>query len=150
MILPAMEIVSPDAMLSVGHRLGASITEPMIIGLCGPLGAGKTLFVRGLARGIGVADDQPIQSPTFVLAREYVGSRSLIHCDVYRLHHFEEFAELGVLDVAAEEGSVVVIEWADRFDELLALCNFVIEFEHVDANRRRIRVKRGDQQRLLD
>ncbi len=95
---------------AVGERLGTSLQAGDVLLLNGELGAGKTAFVRGLARGAGFAGD--VLSPTFQLLRLYRGRLPLAHVDLYRLAHPNEIAELG-LDEILEFGAAA-IEWGDR------------------------------------
>lgn len=88
-----------------------------VIGLTGPLGAGKTEWVKGLAAGLGIAPDL-VASPTFVIASEYPGRRPLVHADFYRVESEGELEAAGFLDWL-EPGRVVAIEWADRFPHAL-------------------------------
>ena len=78
--------------------------------LAGDLGAGKTAFVQGFARGLGVTE--PVTSPAFVLARPYHGRLTLLHLDVYRLEHIQELHDLGISELL-DDGGVTVIEWGD-------------------------------------
>jgi tRNA threonylcarbamoyladenosine biosynthesis protein TsaE len=78
--------------------------------LAGDLGVGKTAFVQGLARGLGVRE--PITSPAFVLVRSYLGRLALTHVDVYRLDHLQEVCDLG-MDELVDNGGVTAIEWGD-------------------------------------
>jgi tRNA threonylcarbamoyladenosine biosynthesis protein TsaE len=84
-----------------------------VIGLSGPLGAGKTEWVRGLAEGLGI-DTRLVTSPTFVIASEYPGPRRLAHVDFYRLSSEFELEATGFMDLL-DPGRVVAIEWSDRF-----------------------------------
>ena len=98
-------------------ELGKRISERFGIGDCialvGPLGAGKTALVRGIASGLGLADERMVSSPSYVLVQEYAGRVRLYHVDLYRLTApAEELANLGVDEMLAD--GVVVIEWADR------------------------------------
>lgn len=88
-----------------------------MLALIGPLGAGKTAFVKGLAAGLGVPPREAI-SPTFALIHEHTGRLPLFHIDLYRLEGADEVAELG-LDDYAERGGVLAIEWAERAGEAL-------------------------------
>jgi len=84
-----------------------------VIALVGGLGAGKTVFVKGLARGLGVRPAHEVTSPTFVLITEYPGRLTLYHVDAYRLEGAADFEALGADEILFGDG-VCVIEWADR------------------------------------
>ena len=113
----------PDATARAGKKLGECLTQEggdrgFVLGLIGELGAGKTLFVQGIAAGLGVPNEVRVTSPTFTLINEYHGGkRSLFHADLYRIEHAAELRELGLDDLC--RGIVVVaIEWCDRFPVL--------------------------------
>jgi tRNA threonylcarbamoyladenosine biosynthesis protein TsaE len=112
----------------LGERLGAGD----VVLLVGEMGAGKTTFVRGVARGAG--SDADVASPTFQLVRVYPGRVQLAHVDLYRVENPAELRDLG-LDELAQDGAVVV-EWGDRLDVDGALR---IEIEHLGGDRRLIR-----------
>src|ERR1051325_11702570 len=112
--MAAVKITSPQAMQRLARRLGAELRAGDVIGLAGHLGAGKTVFVKGLADGLGV-DPVRVSSPTFTLINEYRGGRlSLHHIDLYRLERASELTELGLWEIVGAEG-VCAIEWIDRF-----------------------------------
>ncbi len=99
--------------ISVGEGLGRTLADGDVVLLYGNLGAGKTAFVRGLARGIG-ADPDEVSSPTFTIVQEYEGrSATLFHVDLYRLEP-AEVDDLGLEDLVASDG-IVAIEWPDRW-----------------------------------
>jgi tRNA threonylcarbamoyladenosine biosynthesis protein TsaE len=103
---------SPADTEALGERVGRAATSGLVIGLSGDLGAGKTQFVRGLARGLGVA--ARVHSPTFTLVNEYGGGRlKLFHLDLYRLETPEQIRSAGIEEYLAPDG-VSVIEWAER------------------------------------
>lgn len=103
-------------MIAAGARLGGQLEPGSWIALNGPLGAGKTHFVKGIAAGLDSPDE--VTSPTFGLVREYRGGRlPLFHFDFYRIESIGELLRLGWDDYADEAGAMVV-EWADRFPEL--------------------------------
>jgi len=103
---------SPEDTERLAETLAGELRGGDVVLLSGPLGAGKTAFVRGLARGLGV-DPGEVSSPTFTLVQEYRGGRlALFHVDLYRLNDPREIDDLG-LDEIADEG-VMAIEWADR------------------------------------
>ena len=122
--------------------MGLRAGRGTLIALAGPLGAGKTELVKGLAEGLGVSAEEPVVSPTFVLVREYAGRHPLFHCDAYRLGSFEEAEALG-LDEMRRAG-VLVVEWADRFEELLADADVRIELAHGGASERELTLSADD------
>jgi tRNA threonylcarbamoyladenosine biosynthesis protein TsaE len=97
--------------VDLGERLGASLQPGSALLLYGDLGAGKTTFVRGLAKGLGIDPDE-VTSPTFVLIQQYQGRLTLYHVDLYRIEA-AAVDDLG-LEELAENSAVVVIEWAER------------------------------------
>jgi tRNA threonylcarbamoyladenosine biosynthesis protein TsaE len=119
----------------LGERLGRACKGGEIIALVGPLGAGKTCLVRGLARGLGVSDQCAV-SPTFTLIHEYRGRVPVVHVDLYRLDA-EEANRLG-LEEYLESPAVTVIEWADKIPTLLPRDHLRIELEHHGGERRQI------------
>jgi tRNA threonylcarbamoyladenosine biosynthesis protein TsaE len=116
--VPASSLASatPEATAAAGETLGRSLGAGDVVALYGELGAGKTCFVQGLARGLGVASHAT--SPTFVLVNEYRGRLPVHHVDAYRTASFTELIELGLLDLMGGDG-VTVIEWADKAEPLL-------------------------------
>jgi tRNA threonylcarbamoyladenosine biosynthesis protein TsaE len=96
----------------LGERVGRLLAGGEFLGLTGDLGAGKTAFVRGLARGAGVPADAAVSSPTFALVNVYRGGRiTVLHADLYRVRDAEELYDAGFYDLA--DGALVV-EWIDR------------------------------------
>lgn len=126
---------SPAETEAAGQRLGERLRTGDIVLLTGELGAGKTTFVRGVARGVG--SDAPVASPTFQLVRVYPGRLQLAHVDLYRIGSSSELKDLG-LEELADEGAVVV-EWGDRLGVRKAA---LIHIEHLEGDRRLIRTKR--------
>lgn len=118
-----------------GAALAAALPERAVIALNGPLGAGKTRLVQGLAEGLGV-DRREVVSPTFVLVQEYHGRRPVFHFDAYRLHGDEEFWALGPEEYFNSPG-VVVIEWAARVAGCLPAERLEIDIEVAGASERR-------------
>ena len=107
-----MRTESEEETRHVATALADRLAPGAVILLHGDLGAGKTAFVRGLAEGLGMADD-PVSSPTFTLVHEYTGGRvPLYHADLYRLPEGASLDDLG-LDEVAEDG-VLAIEWPER------------------------------------
>ena len=104
---------SPAETAALGEAWGRAAESGLVIGLCGDLGAGKTQFVKGLARGLGIAER--VHSPTFALVNIYNGGRlTLFHLDLYRLDTPRQIAAAGLEDYLSPAG-VSVIEWAERW-----------------------------------
>jgi tRNA threonylcarbamoyladenosine biosynthesis protein TsaE len=123
-----------------GERCGRTLAPGAVVHLYGDLGAGKTAFVRGLARGLG-ADPDAVSSPTFTIMQEYGGRRAtLYHVDLYRLTP-PEIEDLG-LDDLIDGGGVVAIEWADRWPGRPPHA-VQIHIEHRGDDRRAIAVDRA-------
>jgi len=137
----SLETSSPEETEAAGQELGRRLRQGDLVLLTGELGAGKTTFVRGVARGSGSA--APVASPTFQLVRIYPGRLQLAHVDLYRLEKGDDLRDLG-LDELLDAGAVVV-EWGDRInrtDGTLAADAAMISIEHVGGDRRRIRIDR--------
>lgn len=126
-------------------RLGRLLKRGELVALCGPMGAGKTAFAKGVAIGLDVSPDEPIVSPTFVLMREYSGRETFYHGDAYRLGSVDELLDLG-FDEMLERG-VVLLEWADKFPELLARDALRVEIEYADAGGRHVTIEGLDERR---
>jgi tRNA threonylcarbamoyladenosine biosynthesis protein TsaE len=107
---------SPAETQALGEALGRTVQSGCVVGLCGDLGAGKTQFVKGMARGLGIA--ARVQSPTFALVNVYTDGRlPLFHLDLYRLETPEAIAGAGLEEYLRPEG-ITVIEWAERLEEI--------------------------------
>lgn len=115
---PRAEITStsPEQTQDAGERLGRGLGPGAVVALTGELGAGKTCFIQGLVRGLGVASRAT--SPTFVLINQYRGRLPVYHVDAYRTDSLTELIDLGLLELMGGEG-VTVIEWADKLRSLL-------------------------------
>jgi len=129
---------SPSSTESLGEKIGNVIEAGSVIALKGELGCGKTLFTRGICRGLGVPL-RTVNSPTFVLINEYSGRLPVFHLDLYRLSSEEDAMELGLADYfnRAAEG-VMIIEWAEKIMNLLPNDRLLVEFKRLSARRRQI------------
>lgn len=106
------------ATVRAARALAAALAPGDVVVLDGPLGAGKTFFVRAVCRALGVPSEEPIQSPTFALVHEHPGGRvAVVHADLYRLGHSGELEALG-LDEARRDAALLV-EWGGRFADAL-------------------------------
>jgi len=130
---------SEDETAAAGERLAASLNPGDVVLLYGDLGAGKTAFVRGLARGLG-APPEDVSSPTFTIVQEYHGRATLYHVDLYRLEP-AEVDDLGLDELVCGDG-IVAIEWAERWrgrpDDVIE-----VALESIDDEQRLIRISDG-------
>jgi len=101
---------------AMGEALAPLLRPRDAVVLTGELGAGKTVFVQGVARGLGI--DEPVVSPTFTLIKEYSGRLDVAHVDVYRLDRVQDVVDLG-LDELGEGEDVLLVEWGDAVEALL-------------------------------
>ena len=108
---------SPDQTGQLGHRLAQLLQPGMVVAFTGDLGAGKTAFTQGIARGLGITDR--VTSPTFTIVNEYEGGRlPLFHFDMYRLSSSDDLFDIGWEDYLAR-GGVCVVEWSEIVDDAL-------------------------------
>lgn len=114
--IPEGEFISsaPDETFNYGHQLGSRLEGGEILLLSGPLGAGKTIFVKGICAALGI-DEEDVTSPSFTLVNPYAGRLQLYHLDLYRLDEGASAAHAVDLDeLLSDERAVIVIEWAER------------------------------------
>lgn len=138
MVTTSFTCESPEKTWQLGQLIGRMAKPGEIWSLSGPLGAGKTLLVQGLAQGLdfpGIAT-----SPTFTLQHIYEGRLNLYHFDWYRLEKQREAEELGWSDWTAR-GGVVVVEWGDKFPKLFPPTTIKITFEFLNDDERRLIVE---------
>lgn len=124
---------APEETIEIAEELVKRITSPVCIALFGELGAGKTIFVKGLAKGLEIEDI--IKSPTFVLMRSYFGRMKLHHIDLYRIKKNEEF--LPFEETLMDEG-ITAIEWAERAEGLLPEHRIDVKIKILPENNREI------------
>lgn len=139
---------SPEQTRRIGMRLGQALQAGDVICLQGDLGAGKTTFVQGVARGWGALDS--VSSPTFIIVNAYrrPDSSELFHMDAYRIDSAPEAEELD-LDAMIEQGPLL-IEWPERIDGLVPDECLWIRFEHVDEAGREMKIQaRGERYHTL-
>ena len=126
---------------ALAQEIGRRLVPGDVIAFSGGLGAGKTCFVRGLARGLGLTN--PVSSPTFALVNEYRGkSVTLCHFDLYRITDVDDLYSIGFFDYLDGQ-AVLAIEWSERFRDVLPQGTIDVKIERVDDSTREITVK-GD------
>ncbi|MBP7764824.1 MAG: tRNA (adenosine(37)-N6)-threonylcarbamoyltransferase complex ATPase subunit type 1 TsaE [Syntrophaceae bacterium] len=135
-----------DQTFAVGLAIGQRATDGDVFALCGELGAGKTCFTGGLARGLGIGPEYAITSPTFTLLNEYPGRCRFFHFDVYRLNQTGDLDDLGYDEYISGKG-VTAIEWAEKIAEALPPETIWISIVYVHENERIIRIE-GPQDRV--
>lgn len=124
----------------LGEEFAKELIGGDIICLYGNLGSGKTTFVKGLAKGLGIKSR--IISPTFVLIRQHrINFKFLYHIDLYRLENGEDIKGLGLEDLFKDKNSIIVIEWAEKLGELLPENRIDIFFEILNEEKRKITLK---------
>jgi tRNA threonylcarbamoyladenosine biosynthesis protein TsaE len=125
---------SPDATRAVAAALGELLVAGDLVLLVGDLGAGKTAFVQGLARGLGV--EEPVTSPTFTIVQEYAGRLPLAHVDVYRLDRVQDLYDLGFEELV--DDGVTVVEWGDLVEQVVPAEHLVVRIEPGAADNERV------------
>ena len=124
---------------------GCSSKEAVVLGLKGDLGGGKTTFLQGFARGLGIKEK--ILSPTFIVMRrlEINDSRfeNFYHLDCYRIKSPKEVSSLGLKEIISNAKNIVAIEWADRIGKILPRNCIVLEFEFTGKNKRKITIRQN-------
>jgi len=134
---------SAEETIALGRELAAELKDARIVILRGDLGAGKTTLVKGIAEGLQAASQEDVTSPTFTLIHEFHGPEvNLYHVDLYRIDTERELATLGLDELFAEEGNLVLLEWGEKFPRLLKERDVEIAIERREELVRRIVVSR--------
>ena len=129
----------PVEMEEIGIDLASSLRHGSLVSLVGPLGAGKTTLVKGIGKGLLITD--LIVSPSYIIAREYVGRMPLHHVDAYRIGSLEEFAEVGLDELLPPEKGATVVEWPERIDGLVELSDVLVEIEMLADGSRQVHIR---------
>ena len=136
--MPSQRFITngPEETEALGARLARAMGPGAVVAFTGDLGAGKTAFVRGLARGLGIPDR--VTSPTFTIVNEYEGGRlPLFHFDLYRLGCADELFDIGWEDYLAR-GGVCAVEWSERMEELLEPGTIRVDLRRGEDEDRRV------------
>lgn len=121
-----IESFSSEDTFRLGFMLGEKAKKGDVYCLSGELGAGKTVFTQGFAKGMGI--EEVVNSPTFTIIQQYTGRLPLYHFDVYRISDIDEMEEIGYMDYFYGDG-VCLIEWAELIDELLPPARISIQIK---------------------
>jgi tRNA threonylcarbamoyladenosine biosynthesis protein TsaE len=136
--VPVYRTASEEETIALGERIARELPRKRVVLLIGELGAGKTTLAKGIVKGLGAASPDEVSSPTFTLIHEYGREGRVYHVDLYRLEEARELATLGLEDLFDRE-AIVLIEWGERFPQILP------------ADHSEIRIRAGDQdQREVD
>lgn len=130
---------SEEETITLGAQFGAAWTAPKVVLLIGNLGAGKTTLAKGIAEGAGATNRNEVSSPTFPLIHEYGDPVRVYHVDLYRLDTLEEVATLG-LDEILDREALVLLEWAERFPEILPQDRVEIRISALSGGSRELQV----------
>jgi tRNA threonylcarbamoyladenosine biosynthesis protein TsaE len=133
---------SVDETIKIGAKFAKGLKRGDCVALIGDLGAGKTVFTKGIARGLGVKNARYVNSPTFVIIKEYEGRFPLYHFDLYRLDEHSGFDDMNYEEYFYGDG-VTVIEWADKIKELLPDRHWRVNLKAIDEKQRDIKIERA-------
>jgi tRNA threonylcarbamoyladenosine biosynthesis protein TsaE len=126
---------SPEETFDAGKNIGKKLKGGEVILLIGELGTGKTIFVKGLAQGLGVKSDDEITSPTFTIIHQHYGRLPLYHVDLFRITNAEELYNLGLEEIMSGS-NIVVIEWAEKLGAITPERCIKVFFQHLGGNKR--------------
>ncbi len=123
-----------------GEELGRKLSKGDVVSLRGSLGAGKTVFAKGIAKALGITE--PIVSPTFTIVQEYIGREKLYHLDLYRLSGEDEFESMGGEEFLYPDG-ITLIEWSEKIEDMLPDSTVYVNIGIDESGRRIIDITEG-------
>jgi tRNA threonylcarbamoyladenosine biosynthesis protein TsaE len=127
--------------IKLGAKLAKKLKKGSVVALIGDLGSGKTVFTKGIAEGLGVKNARYVNSPTFVIIKEYKGKMPLYHFDLYRLDHYSSFDAMNYEEYFYDNG-ITVIEWADKIYKLLPPKHWEVTLAVLGETDRKIEIKK--------
>jgi tRNA threonylcarbamoyladenosine biosynthesis protein TsaE len=139
--VPVFQTQTEEETIALGEKLAAELRPRQVVLLIGNLGAGKTTLAKGIVKGLGAAPPEDVSSPTFTLIHEYGEGPRVYHVDLYRLDEAGQVATLGLEEIF-EKQAVVLIEWGERFPDLMPEDRLEIRIEtcETDPGSRQIRI----------
>jgi tRNA threonylcarbamoyladenosine biosynthesis protein TsaE len=137
--VPVFRTASEEETIALGERLAQTLPRGATVLLIGNLGAGKTTLTKGIVKGLGAAQPEEVSSPTFTLIHEYGSPPVVYHVDLYRLESARDAATLG-LDELFDSPAMVLIEWGEKFPELMPLHSIEIRLRALAGDEREITV----------
>ncbi len=126
--------------IKLGEKIAKRLKPGDLVALSGELGAGKTTLVKGIAKGLGVKNYRYVNSPSFVLVKEYKGKIPLFHFDIYRLNNLKDIEDIGYEDYLARDG-VIVIEWSSKMARILPKRHLDVALKIKSPGKRTIIIK---------
>jgi tRNA threonylcarbamoyladenosine biosynthesis protein TsaE len=130
---------SAEETIARGRELTAALKPPALILLSGDLGAGKTTMTKGIASGLGAADEEEVTSPTFTLVHKYNRGVRVYHVDLYRIGDFHDLETLGLEDIFAER-AIVIVEWPNKLTLRTDWPVVRVHLDHIAEDERRITI----------
>lgn len=127
---------NPEQTIEIGSDIASKLRPGSVVGLVGPLGAGKTVMVRGICNGLGY--DGNITSPTFSIVNIYSGRSEIYHIDCYRLEGIHDLEDIGYETFFFSETGICLVEWADRVADAIRNDALIVSMEIIDETKRRI------------
>jgi tRNA threonylcarbamoyladenosine biosynthesis protein TsaE len=128
---------SAEETMRWGREFAGRLKPPILVLLSGDLGSGKTTLTKGIVAGLGAASEDEVTSPTFTLVHEYGKGKRVYHVDLYRIESFHDFETLGLEDLFAQPG-IVILEWSERFPLKSPWPQVRVRLEHLGRDARRI------------
>lgn len=130
---------SAEETIAWGREFASRVRPPALILLSGDLGSGKTTLTKGIVGALGAAREEDVTSPTFTLLHSYGETQPVFHGDLYRIENFNDFETLGMEDLFAKPG-ILILEWSERFPLRSPWPEIRIRLEHLGGDARRISV----------
>ena len=131
---------SPKETIELGQKLAKQLSRGDVVLLYGDLGSGKTTFTKGVGKGLGVKNTRQINSPSFVLIKEYEGKMPVYHLDLYRLDNLQDIEDIAVEEYIYGDG-VAIIEWAEKMKSILPKKHISVKFIIKGADERGIKIE---------
>ncbi|HVN07298.1 MAG TPA: tRNA (adenosine(37)-N6)-threonylcarbamoyltransferase complex ATPase subunit type 1 TsaE [Bryobacteraceae bacterium] len=135
--MPVFRTASEEETIALGERLAHALPRGATVLLIGNLGAGKTTLAKGIVKGRGAAQPQEVSSPTFTLIHEYGSPVAVYHVDLYRIDDARDASTLG-LDDLFDGPAIVLVEWGERFPELMPAERIEIRLRALEGDEREI------------
>jgi len=130
-----------DETIKLGERLARTLKGGQVVALIGELGSGKTTLTKGIAKGLGVKNSRYVNSPSFVIIKEYRGKKALYHFDIFRLDSAEELDTIGYEEYFYGNG-ICVVEWANKIKKLLPKKYLEIKIKILKNNDRKVQIRK--------